>query len=232
MKLPLYTRAGLERGLGTSLVILAHAGLAWWLLGAVNATELPRQPAPTTITATLLAAAPSAPPPPPAPAKPSASAAPVLTSPREARQHTPPPKPVQKAKPVQQPKPRPAPSPSSPPVNANPQATPAPASPAPAASPPPSEPARFDAAYLNNPAPAYPGMSRRLGEQGRVLLEVQVSPDGRALQVAVVQSSGSSRLDQAARNAVQRWRFQPATEGGRPVSSRVRVPIEFTLKNA
>lgn len=88
---------------------------------------------------------------------------------------------------------------------------------------------RFDAAYLNNPAPAYPMQSRRLNEAGRVLLRVQVSETGSALQVQLHQSSGHSRLDQAALDAVKRWRFIPARRGDVAISEWVIVPITFNL---
>ncbi|CAG1010243.1 hypothetical protein BURK2_04004 [Burkholderiales bacterium] len=116
--------------------------------------------------------------------------------------------------------------------------TPAPAavaSLAPAISPPPPPavtPARFDAAYLANPAPEYPLLSRRLGEAGRVLLRVFVNADGDAERVELAQSSGSSRLDHAALAAVRRWRFEPAKEGPSPVACWVQVPIVFDLRNA
>lgn len=88
---------------------------------------------------------------------------------------------------------------------------------------------RFDAAYLNNPDPAYPATSRRIGEEGRVVLRVLVSTLGQAEQVEVRTSSGSSRLDQAALLAVKRWRFEPARQGGAPVQAWVLVPISFHL---
>lgn len=90
---------------------------------------------------------------------------------------------------------------------------------------------RFDADYLANPAPPYPGMSRRLGETGRVLLRVRVGSDGQPLDVGIAQSSGFARLDEAARAAVARWRFVPARQGDQPVVASVQVPIVFTLNN-
>ncbi|MDO9141175.1 MAG: energy transducer TonB [Methylobacter sp.] len=51
----------------------------------------------------------------------------------------------------------------------------------------------FNAAYLNNPTPNYPSISRRLGEQGLVLLRVQVTADGTASSVELQTGSGSSR---------------------------------------
>ena len=88
----------------------------------------------------------------------------------------------------------------------------------------------FDAAYLNNPKPAYPMMARRLGEEGRVLLRVHISAEGRAEKIEVQTSSGSERLDQAARDTVTRWRFIPARRGDEPIAAWVTVPIYFKLE--
>jgi protein TonB len=104
----------------------------------------------------------------------------------------------------------------------------APANPVPV--PAPITDARYDAAYLKNPAPAYPPLSRRLGEEGRVLLRVHVLADGKVLAVELKTSSGFPRLDEAARAAVEKWRFVPARQGETTVDSRVDVPIRFSLQ--
>lgn len=88
---------------------------------------------------------------------------------------------------------------------------------------------RFDAGYLHNPAPAYPLQSRRLNEEGRVLLRVLVSAQGIALSVQLNQSSGHARLDEAALEAVRQWRFVPAKRGAEAVECWVLVPILFGL---
>jgi periplasmic protein TonB len=90
---------------------------------------------------------------------------------------------------------------------------------------------RFDADYLDNPAPAYPALSRRMGEHGRVLLRVHVTPEGSPAQIEVRESSGFERLDKAARDTVQRWRFVPAKQGDRGVAAWVLVPISFSLRS-
>lgn len=92
-----------------------------------------------------------------------------------------------------------------------------------------STPPGFDAAYLRNPAPAYPLMSKRRGEKGRVMLDVRVLPDGTAEQVKLRASSGHERLDQAAIEAVRHWRFVPARSGDDPVAAWVTVPVTFAL---
>lgn len=90
-------------------------------------------------------------------------------------------------------------------------------------------PPRFDAGYLNNPAPVYPNMSRRLREVGVVQLRVRVSTAGEPLEIQMFKSSGHERLDTAARTAVQKWKFQPANRSGTPVEAWVIVPIDFSL---
>jgi protein TonB len=87
--------------------------------------------------------------------------------------------------------------------------------------------ARFDADYLHNPAPAYPAQSRRLKEEGTVLLLVQVSVEGTPLSVEIRTSSGFERLDEAGLQAVRQWRFVPAKRGSENVAASVLVPIQF-----
>ena len=91
------------------------------------------------------------------------------------------------------------------------------------------EPSRFGAAYLNNPAPDYPASSRRFSEQGIVLLRVLVSLSGQAESVQIENSSGYSRLDQAAIKAVKMWSFIPAKRNNQPLSAYVLVPVKFSL---
>jgi protein TonB len=90
-------------------------------------------------------------------------------------------------------------------------------------------PPRFDAAYLQNPEPGYPLLSKRLGEEGKVILRVLVNPEGLAEQVEVRQSSGHPRLDQAALGTVRRWRFTPARRGAERLAAWVLVPLSFQL---
>lgn len=129
------------------------------------------------------------------------------------------------------PPPEPAPLPA-----VQPPPAPAPEEPAAVAAPPaPTAPApvigpRFDADYLDNPAPAYPPLSRRLGEEGRVLLRVYVLADGSVGQVVVRESSGHERLDRAAADTVRRWRFVPARQADEPIPAWVLVPISFSLR--
>jgi protein TonB len=98
--------------------------------------------------------------------------------------------------------------------------------------PPKEEPViepKFGAAYLKNPPPDYPTLSRRVGEQGRVLLRVLVSEQGAPQTVELESGSGYSRLDQAAVDAVKKWRFVPARRGNQAISAYVLVPLKFSL---
>lgn len=91
------------------------------------------------------------------------------------------------------------------------------------------EPPRFGVAYLNNPAPDYPAMSRRVAEEGRVLLKVLVSASGGAETIQIEKTSGYSRLDSAAIEAVKKWQFIPAKKAGQTLSAYVLVPVKFSL---
>jgi periplasmic protein TonB len=90
--------------------------------------------------------------------------------------------------------------------------------------------ARFDANYLRNPAPTYPSLSKRMGEEGKVVLRVSVSPQGTADSVEIRTSSGSPRLDESAQRTVRNWKFVPARRGDAPIQSWVLVPIIFKLE--
>ncbi len=124
------------------------------------------------------------------------------------------------------PQPRPAPVPQA--ISAPP--APVAAAPAPAPVPAPLVPPSFDAAYLQNPPPSYPALSKRRGEKGRVVLRVFVSREGAAQQVELRTSSGFEQLDQAATDAVRQWRFVPAKQGEQAVAAWVLVPILFALE--
>jgi protein TonB len=89
---------------------------------------------------------------------------------------------------------------------------------------------RFDADYLDNPAPAYPPLSRRQHEEGKVVLQVYVEASGLAGKVELHTSSGYERLDRSAIAAVSRWKFAPARQGAAAVGAWVLVPLVFSLK--
>jgi protein TonB len=84
-------------------------------------------------------------------------------------------------------------------------------------------------AYGSRTKVAYPIEALRNREQGTVILSVLVGADGSVLGVEIEKSSGSRSLDRAAREAVAKWRFHPATRNGIAHSARASVPVTFNL---
>lgn len=249
--------SALQRAGVAGLVIIVHlVGLALLARFATRPVVIPEL---TTISLALIQAEPAVAPvaPAPAPVAPQPPTPPKLKEEKVEPPPEPPPKPQPRPEPSTKPKPTPptpTPTPrpkltqsasalSQPESAPEPSAAPAPAAPAPPASP--TAPAvtaapaaaaaaltaaRFDAAYLNNPSPAYPMLSRRLREEGEVMLRVLVAADGQPKRIEVRTGSGSNRLDRAAEDAVARWRFVPARRGDSAVEAWVLVPIVFKLK--
>jgi protein TonB len=81
----------------------------------------------------------------------------------------------------------------------------------------------------NHSDPTYPSASRRAGEQGTVMLKILIGEDGRARDVQVERSSGFARLDDAAVDAVRKWRFAAAVKNGAAMTGWVTLPVTFRL---
>jgi periplasmic protein TonB len=84
-------------------------------------------------------------------------------------------------------------------------------------------------AYGSKTSVPYPTEALRRHEQGTVILRVLVDAEGKVLTVEIETSSGSPRLDRAARDAVKSWSFNPAKHGGVALSAWARVPVSFNL---
>jgi len=89
--------------------------------------------------------------------------------------------------------------------------------------------ANFKANYGINPKPVYPQLAMSRGWEGKVLLRVSVSAEGAPLSVSLHQTSGHDSLDDAAIEAVEKWKFIPAKKGDKAVPSYVIVPINWVL---
>ena len=87
-----------------------------------------------------------------------------------------------------------------------------------------------DADYLHNPKPAYPPLSKRRNEQGRVVVRVLIGADGAAQKADVKVSSGFERLDKSALETALTWRYVPGKRGGVAETMWVDVPINFVLE--
>lgn len=95
----------------------------------------------------------------------------------------------------------------------------------------PITPPLYRGGYLDNPKPRYPTLSLELNESGTVRVRVQVSAEGRPLDVSLAQSSGYPRLDRAALEAVRQWRFVPARRGQEAIPFNFIVPVDFSIKS-
>ncbi|MFH0845105.1 MAG: energy transducer TonB [Pseudomonadota bacterium] len=85
-------------------------------------------------------------------------------------------------------------------------------------------------AYSVNPKPEYPGLARRRGYQGTVILDVFVNRRGKVTDLRVAQSSGHALLDHAAKSSVKGWLFEPAKRGEEPIDMWVKIPVRFQLR--
>ena len=215
-------------------VLLAHVALLWamgqaWLEQAATIEEA------QVIMASVMVESPTPPAPQPQPQPQSKSLSPAVQQPRPTPVSTPLPTVSKQAEA----------SPSAPliapvvtPVVA--AANSAPATPsAPAAAPSasvgkPAPPSLVlpssDADYLNNPPPVYPRLSKRMGEQGTVIVRVFIGLQGTAEQAEIRTSSGYDRLDKAALDTVQRWRYVPGKRHGTPEAMWFNVPVRFVLE--
>jgi periplasmic protein TonB len=206
----------------SGLVVFAHAGFILLVsLGLLNMTS-PRSDTDQIIMTSVIMDAPA----PPAP-----KIQPEIPKAQPKRQPQ-----IRQAQAIPQLEPTPvvttvAPSAATPTVSAAPPATGNQRPSTVAASPPvaavvlPSS----DTDYLNNPAPAYPRLSKRMGEQGTVVLRVFISTDGRAEKAEVRTSSGYARLDEIALATVQRWRYVPGKRAGAVEAMWFNIPIRFVL---
>ena len=88
-----------------------------------------------------------------------------------------------------------------------------------------------DVAYIEAPQPHYPPESRRSGEEGLVVLRVLIDEIGAVARIDIERSSGHTRLDDAACQAVKRAKFRPYVENGVPRMALATIPIEFSWKS-
>lgn len=210
----------IRQALPTLAVTGVHVVALAVLLAAVHRTQAEPQPLPV-MRAVMIA---------PEPPKPLPMVAPaVKPTPRLVTQQ------------ISRPQPKPTPMPllkNAPPsptaISAPPTMPPAPPEPAKAAPQPAPQPApltqpRSEASGLNNPQPPYPSVSRKLGEEGTVMLDVHVLANGMVDDVKIKRSSGFDRLDQSARDTVKKWRFIPAKQGETALAVWYAMPVEFSL---
>nr|WP_280810042.1 energy transducer TonB [Variovorax boronicumulans] len=202
-------------------VILFHAAALWALQSG-----LLRRAAEVVIPVEILSQfveppKPKVDPPPPPPPPPKVAKAPPPPRPQAIREPRPTPAPQA---PVGTTEPPPPPAPPAAPTPPAPPALP-PAPPAPPAVQLPSS----NADYLQNPKAVYPAMSKRLGEQGKVIVKVLVGVDGLPKSAEVKKSSGFDRLDEAAVEYIMKCRFVPGKVNGVVQAMSYDAPVNYVL---
>ena len=239
--MPLQAQADLQPAQRYGLigaVLAVHALGLWGLLQVGAVRDAVQDAAPLVVDFISVAAPPRPVPPAPAPAplrpQPVTQAAPapqfIAAPPAAFATLSPAPFVVP---PAVDPVPVPVPTPATPTTTAAaapaPPAAPVPSAPAPAPPQPRMLPAG-NVTYLVPPPIELPLASRRLGEQGVVLLRVLVDIDGLPRQVSVQRSSGFVRLDEQALSAMKRARFKPQTDNGAPIEWIVVAPLQYEIE--
>jgi protein TonB len=204
------TKDPTRQGIGFIVVVLLHVGLIYALINGLGhaVVEVIKSPLETKLIEEVKP--PDTPPPPPPP------------------KVAPPPPPFIPLPDIQV---RAAPSANA--ITAVTNTAPKEAPPPPPPPAPKAEPvrvaAKIDAAKNCRP-PEYPAVSRRMEEQGRVVLDMLVDLDGRVTDSKVAQSSGHPRLDEAAREALSLCKFQPATVDGKPERTWSQISYVWKLQ--
>ena len=205
-------------------VLLLHVGVLWALqAGLLRRVVEVFVPAQVLVEMVTPQADKPAPPPPPTPTPVKTKLTPV-SPPTPLAVITPSPQPSEITL---------APVPPSPPVSTGEKtstvATATATSTAPPAAPKLELPSS-DADYLNNPRPPYPPFSKRMGEQGKVVIRTLIGADGVATDATIQQSSGFDRLDQAALATARKWRYVPGKRAGVAEAMWFNVPFTFVLE--
>jgi protein TonB len=211
-------------------VIVFHAALIWAIQSGLMRRAVEVIVPVEMLSSIITPPAPkieTPPPPPPVPPPPPPSRQPVAAKTRPAP--APAPQPMAIADPT--PAPNAPTGVTTPPAPLSPIQAPVAVAAAPAA---PAAPARVeqpssDAAYLNNPSPVYPAVSRRMGEQGKVLVRVLIGADGVPQKADIATSSGFARLDQSALEYVMKCRYVPGKVGGVAQAMTHIAPVNFVL---
>jgi protein TonB len=92
----------------------------------------------------------------------------------------------------------------------------------------PPTPARIDKSACR--FPEYPPAAKRAEEQGTVIVQFLVGSDGKVKESKIQSSSGSQRLDEAARIALSLCKFTPATVDGKPVPDDTWTSFKYVWK--
>ena len=84
------------------------------------------------------------------------------------------------------------------------------------------------AVVIEQVPPVYPDMARMAELEGKVMVQIGIDDRGNVVEATIV--SGLDGLNEAALEAVHKWRFRPAKQRGVPVPVRIVMPILFQLR--
>lgn len=76
----------------------------------------------------------------------------------------------------------------------------------------------------------YPSASRRLNEEGRVVVTVTIDTNGRMSNLQIAQSSGFERLDGATECVIRKLTFNPGRRDGQAIEAQATLPVTFKLE--
>jgi protein TonB len=84
------------------------------------------------------------------------------------------------------------------------------------------------AKLLSSVPPVYPSLARNQHVAGNIKIDALIDANGRVTSMSVL--SGPTLLHQAAMDALQQWKYQPATLDGKPVPMHLTITIQFRLQ--
>jgi periplasmic protein TonB len=80
------------------------------------------------------------------------------------------------------------------------------------------------------PPPEYPHSLKRDGVSGVVAVKVLIDATGSVAECSVSKSTNPG-FEEAALEAVKKWKFKPAKKDGAPVEARLIIPIHFQIND-
>jgi protein TonB len=89
--------------------------------------------------------------------------------------------------------------------------------------------ADIDPRFLRAFQPDYPASEIRGQREGKVTVRVRIGIDGRVTAVEQVNATNQAFFNATRSHALARWRFKPATRGGKPEESWKRMTVTFVL---
>lgn len=92
--------------------------------------------------------------------------------------------------------------------------------------------AELDPRYAGQLQPPYPAAEQRAQREGRVQVRVTIAPSGRVSAVTRLMATSDAFWRVTEQQALNHWRFRPATVDGRPVEGSKVMTLIFRIENA